>query len=44
MTTGSNLQMDDETIDPGKNSPPPLGLAKLLSVLMAIDGGHCEEH
>jgi len=41
MTTGSNLQMDDETIDPGKIH---LGLAKLLSVLMAIDGGHCEEH
>ncbi|MCC5926432.1 MAG: M20/M25/M40 family metallo-hydrolase [Bacteroidetes bacterium] len=38
ITMGSNLQMEDENINP---THIHIGVAKLISMLMAIDGGHC---
>lgn len=41
ISTGKNLQMTDELIE---IDPMFKGLAQLVSIIIAIDGGHCDEN
>lgn len=41
VSSGKNLQMEDEFIN---IDPMYKGLAQLVAIILAVDGGHCNEH